>query len=68
MSVHGMPHSIPWGGRDLKVGTIVKWLVSVWDGKGVGPAKSDYTKFGVGPETWTGEWMTHPNDVTNLAM
>ena len=62
MPVNGMPHSIPWDGDSLQVGTIVKWRVSVWDSKGEGPSTSQWTRFGVGPETWTGQWITHPTD------
>jgi len=63
---NGMPHSIPWGGDNLKVGTIVKWKVSVWDSKGAGPSSSQYTKFGVGPsnDDWTGQWISHPTDLS----
>lgn len=66
--VKSMPHSIPWNGDTLKVGSIVKWNVMVWDDLGVGPYSSQFTKFAVGPSSdeWTGQWIAHPEDVTRF--
>ena len=64
--VKSMPRAIAWGGEKLKAGTVVKWRVSVWDNEGIGPSNSDWTKFGVGPTDWTGNWITHPDDASKF--
>ena len=60
------PSSVKWDGRlaPLKAGSVVKWKVLVWDFLGQGPQGSDWSKFGVGPDSgnWDAEWITHPND------
>lgn len=62
---NGMPTSIPWGGKKLRVGSIVKWRVYIWDFNGVGMSTSDWHKFAVGPSTneWKADWITHPTDL-----
>jgi hypothetical protein len=62
-----MPHSIPWGGCKLISGMVIKWKALVWDSTGMGPSKSQYSKFGVGPSNdgWTGQWIAHPYDVAS---
>ncbi len=61
----GMPSSIPWGGQNIPVGSIVKWRVHVWDCNGVGPSTSEWQKFAVGPKNddWKSQWITHPTDL-----
>lgn len=70
VSVHKAPREIVL--PDLNVvkalapGMVVSWRVAVWDANGNGPATSDWTKFAVGPNQWTGQWIVHPQDPENF--
>eukprot|EP00804_Cyclotella_cryptica_P001631 CCRYP_014954-RC/>CCRYP_014954-RC protein AED:0.03 eAED:0.03 QI:528/1/1/1/1/0.8/5/1005/1077 len=56
--------AVAYGGTAPAVGQILRWSVTIWDGKQQ-ESTSAWTKFAVGPtqEDWKGKWVAHPSDM-----